>query len=77
MTDIEPDRVIEARGLTKLYGNHRAMLPAQMRGAILGAPLPFDQSLLLIWRQITGLIADMIVVFAAAYVVFQREEIRA
>lgn len=36
MTDIEPDRVIEARGLTKLYGDHRAILPAQMRGAILG-----------------------------------------
>ena len=53
------------------------MLPSQMRGAILGAPLPFDQSLLLIWPQITGLIAGMIVVFAAAYVVFQREEVRA
>jgi ABC-2 type transport system permease protein len=53
------------------------MLPAQMRGAILGAPLPLDQSLLLIWPQITGLIAGMIVVFAAAYVVFQREEVRA
>ena len=53
------------------------MLPAQMRGAIMGAPLPFDQSLLLIWPQITGLIAGMIVVFAAAYVVFQREEVRA
>ena len=53
------------------------MLPFQMRGAILGAPLPFDQSLLLIWPQITGLIAGMIVVFAAAYVIFQREEVRA
>ena len=53
------------------------MLPSQMRGAIMGAPLPFDQSLLLIWPQITGLIAGMIVVFAATYVVFQREEIRA
>ena len=53
------------------------MLPAQMRGAIMGAPLPLDQSLLLIWPQITGLIAGMIVVFAAAYVVFQREEVRA
>jgi hypothetical protein len=49
------------------------MLPMQMRGAILGAPLPLDQSLLLIWPQITGLIAGMIVVFAAAYVIFQRE----
>ena len=53
------------------------MLPQQMRGAIPNAPLPLDQSLLLIWPQVTGLIAGMIVVFAAAYVVFQREEVRA
>jgi ABC-2 type transport system permease protein len=53
------------------------MLPAQMRGAVPNAPLPLDQSLLLIWPQITGLIAGMIVVFAAAYVIFQREEVRA
>ena len=53
------------------------VLPSQMRGAIMGAPLPFDQSLLLIWPQVTGLIAGMIVVFAAAYVIFQREEVRA
>ncbi len=53
------------------------MLPTQMRGAIPNAPLPLDQSLLLIWPQVTGLIAGMIVVFAAAYVIFQREEVRA
>ena len=53
------------------------VLPSQMRGAIMGAPLPLDQSLLLIWPHITGLIAGMIVVFAAAYIIFQREEVRA
>lgn len=53
------------------------MLPSQMRGAIMGAPLPFDQSLLLIWPQVTGLVAGMIMVFAVAYVIFQREEVRA
>jgi ABC-2 type transport system permease protein len=31
----------------------------------------------LIWPQITCLIAGMIVVFAIAYIVFQREEVRA
>ena len=59
---------------TRTFGT---MLPPQMRGLITGAPLPLDQSLLLIWPQITGLIAGMIVVFAAAYVIFQREEVRA
>jgi ABC-2 type transport system permease protein len=53
------------------------MLPSQMRGAIIGSPLPLDQSLLLIWPQVTGLIAGMIVLFAAAYVIFQRQEVRA
>jgi ABC-2 type transport system permease protein len=53
------------------------MLPSQMRGAVMGAPLPLDQSLLLIWPQVTGLIAGMIVVFSASYVIFQREEVRA
>ena len=59
---------------TRTFGS---MLPAQMRGAIPGAPLPLDQSLMLIWPQMTGLIAGMIVVFATAYVIFQREEVRA
>jgi ABC-2 type transport system permease protein len=31
----------------------------------------------LIWPQLTGLMAAMILIFAAAYVVFQRQEIRA
>lgn len=53
------------------------VLPMQMRGAIPEAPLPFGQSLLLIWPQVTGLVAGMIVLFTAAYVVFQREEVRA
>ncbi len=47
------------------------------RGALIGAPLPLSQSLLLIWPQITGLIAGLLVLFAAAYVTFQRQEVRA
>jgi ABC-2 type transport system permease protein len=53
------------------------MLPSQLRGAIMGSPLPLDQSLLLIWPQVTGLIASMIVLFALTYVIFQRQEVRA
>jgi ABC-2 type transport system permease protein len=40
-------------------------------------PLPLSQSLLLVWPQLTGLIAGMIVLFAIGYVFFQRQEIRA
>jgi ABC-2 type transport system permease protein len=49
----------------------------QLQGAIMGAPLPFSQSALLIWPQLAGLIAAMVVVFTVAYVAFQRQEIRA
>lgn len=53
------------------------LLPTQLEGAILGAPLPLSQSLLLAWPQLTGLIAGSILLFALAYVLFQRQEIRA
>lgn len=46
-------------------------------GAIPGTPLKFGQSLLLIWPQLTALIATVIVLFAITYVTFQRQEIRA
>jgi ABC-2 type transport system permease protein len=45
--------------------------------SMIGAPLPMLQSFLLIWPQLTGLIAGMIVIFAIAYILFQRQEIRA
>ena len=47
------------------------------RGMVLGAPLPVAQSFILIWPQLTGLFAAMILIFAIAYVFFQRQEIRA
>lgn len=53
------------------------ILPSQLQGAIIGAPLPLSQSLLLIWPQLTGLIAATILFFTLGYVLFQRQEIRA
>ncbi|CAN5318263.1 ABC transporter permease subunit [soil metagenome] len=50
---------------------------SQLQGALMGAPLPFSQSALLIWPQLAGLLAAMVVVFTIAYVTFQRQEIRA
>jgi ABC-2 type transport system permease protein len=45
-------------------------------GAIRGA-LPLDQSLALIWPQLTGLFAAVILLFVVAYILFQRQEVRA
>jgi ABC-2 type transport system permease protein len=53
------------------------VLPMQLEGAVLGSPLPLSQSLVLVWPQLTGLIAVTILLFALSYVLFQRQEIRA
>jgi ABC-2 type transport system permease protein len=50
---------------------------SQLQGALMGAPLPFGQSALLIWPQLAGLVAAMLLVFTVAYIAFQRQEIRA
>lgn len=49
----------------------------QMQGAVPGAPLPFAQSALLVWPQLSGLVAAMLLIFTGAYVTFQRQEVRA
>jgi ABC-2 type transport system permease protein len=58
----------------------RALSPVfafQLHGALVGAPLPLSQSLLLILPQLTSLIAASVLLFAIGYVLFQRQEIRA
>jgi len=50
---------------------------SQLQGAVMGAPLPLSQSLLVAWPQIVGLIAASILLFVAGYIAFQRQEVRA
>jgi len=47
----------------------------QMAGAI-PSPLPFRESLLIVWPQVTGLIAATVGCFALSYYLFMRREIR-
>jgi len=54
-----------------------AVFLEQLQGAILGSPLPLGQSLLIAWPQIVALAALTVMLFVAAYVVFQRQEVRA
>lgn len=49
----------------------------QMQGAVIGAPLPTLQSLAIVWPQISGIVAALLVLFTLAYVSFQRQEVRA
>jgi ABC-2 type transport system permease protein len=50
---------------------------SQLQGAVIGAPLPFSESVLIAWPQIVGLIAGTIVLFVIGYIAFQRQEVRA
>jgi ABC-2 type transport system permease protein len=77
---ISPNTLFAEIALALLQPSTRALGPvlySQIEGALLGTPLPTMQSFLLIWPQLTGLVGEMILVFAGAYVIFQRQEIRA
>ncbi len=61
--------------LTPSVRNLGPLTMDQIEGAI-ASPLPLGQSLLLIWPQLTGLIAATMVCFAISYLYFMRQEIR-
>ena len=66
--------------LAILHPTTRALGPvylSQLQGAVMGAPLPLSQSLLVAWPQIVGLIAASILLFVGGYIAFQRQEVRA
>src|SRR5229473_2146114 len=68
---ISPNTLYAEIALALLQPATRTLGPvfiSQLRGALLGAPLPATQSFILIWPQLTGLVAAMILIFAAAYV---------
>ncbi|MDR7418789.1 MAG: ABC transporter permease subunit [Armatimonadota bacterium] len=64
----------EIRTLGPLLG---AITQLEAAGALPRTLLPLSQSLLLVWPQLTGLFGAVILLFAYAYVRFQRQEVRA
>jgi ABC-2 type transport system permease protein len=77
---LSPNTLYAESALALLHPATRALGPvliSQLQGALLGAPLPASQSFILVWPQLTGLVATTIVIFVIAYIVFQRQEIRA
>lgn len=48
---------------------------SQLQSALEG-PLPLDQSLLLVWPHLVGLLAITMLCFALSYILFMRQEIR-
>lgn len=77
---LSPSHLFGEAMLAALSPTTRALGPVfidQLRGAVLGAPLPLSESLTIAWPQMVGLVAGTIVLFVAGYVVFQRQEVRA
>jgi ABC-2 type transport system permease protein len=77
---LSPNDLFGEAMLAVLSPSTRALGPVfldQLRGAVMGSPLPLEESLIIAWPQTVALIAVAILLFAAGYVVFQRQEIRA
>lgn len=73
-----PSHLFSEATTTLLMPTVRSLGPLTMeqtQGAIPN-PLPVGQSLLMVWPQVTGLIAGTTVLFAFAYLSFMRKEIR-
>jgi ABC-2 type transport system permease protein len=78
MMRIMPSELFSDATTTLLMPSIRSLGPLtmeQISGAIPG-PLPLGQSLLLVWPQLTGLIASTVICFVLSYVSFMRREIR-
>ncbi len=76
---LSPSTLYSEASVTLLSPNVRTLGPVlleQVYGAISGF-LPLDQSLLLIWPHITGLVAGTLIIFGITYTLFLRQEIRA
>ena len=75
---VMPNQLFTEATTTLLMPAVRSLGPLTMEqvyGTIPG-PLPLSQSLLMVWPQVTGLIAATVLCFALSYVSFMRREIR-
>jgi ABC-2 type transport system permease protein len=75
---IMPNQLFSDATTTLLMPSVRSLGPLTMEqvyGTIPG-PLPLGQSLLIVWPQVTGLIAATVICFVVSYIYFMRREIR-
>lgn len=78
LVQIMPNELFSEATTTLLMPSVRSLGPLtieQLQGTIPG-PLPLGQSLLLVWPQLTGLIAITILCFLISYLLFMKREIR-
>ena len=75
---VAPSQLFSDASTTLLMPNVRSLGPLtieQVQGAI-PSPLPLGQSLLIVWSQLTALVAGTFVWFGLSYLSFMRREIR-
>jgi ABC-2 type transport system permease protein len=75
---LEPGKLFNEATTTLLMPSVRSLGPLsmeQLHGTI-PSLLPLGQSIMLVWPQITGLIAATVACFALSYISFMRKEIR-
>jgi ABC-2 type transport system permease protein len=80
LSRISPGVLFSEAYLAILNPSTRSLGPiylSQLQGAVIGAPLPLSESLLIAWPQIVGLVAGTILLFVVGYITFQRQEVRA
>lgn len=78
LTQIMPNELFSEITSTLLMPSVRSLGPLtmeQVHGTIPGA-LPLGQSLMVVWPQLTGLIAFTLICFLLSYISFMRREIR-
>ncbi len=73
-----PSQLFSDATTTLLMPSVRSLGPLSMEQVVgtVPSPLPLSESLLLVWPQLTGLIAATVVCFALSYMSFMRREIR-
>lgn len=75
---LSPNQLYTDATTTLLMPSVRSLGPVNMEqmARAIPSPLPFKESLLIVWPQVSGLLASTVVCFALAYALFMRREIR-
>lgn len=75
---LSPSELFNEANMTLLMPSVRSLGPLTMEQVVgaLPSPLPLGQSLLLVWPQLTGMIAATMICFGLSYLLFMRQEIR-
>ncbi|HET7627956.1 MAG TPA: ABC transporter permease [Bacillales bacterium] len=78
LTRLSPSQLFSDGTTTLLTPSVRSLGPLTMQQVVgaIPSPLPLGQSLLLVWPQVTSLIAATAVCFGISYLLFMRQEIR-